>query len=125
MIDPAARSCVISAAGHLPPVLALPDGATHVPDLPAGPSFGVDPDARYGQARLKLPPGAILALYTDGLAETRTRSFDQGIAALQALLALYRREPLELIADLIVESLAVRREDDVTVLLVRIPDASR
>jgi hypothetical protein len=125
VIDPAARSCVISAAGHLPPVLALPDGTTHVPDLPAGPSFGLDPDAGYGEARLKLPPGAVLALYTDGLAETRTRPFDQGIAALQALLARHRREPLEVIADLVVESLAVRREDDVTVLLARIPDASR
>lgn len=124
VIDPAARSCVLSAAGHLPPVLALPSGATHVPDLPAGPSFGVDPGARYGQARLKLPPGAILALYTDGLAETRTRPFDQGIAALQALLARHRREPLEVIADVIVESLAVRREDDVTVLLARIPDVA-
>jgi serine phosphatase RsbU (regulator of sigma subunit) len=125
VIDPAARSCVISAAGHLPPVLALPNGATHVPDMPAGPSFGLDPDARYGEARLKLPPGAILALYTDGLAETRTRAFDQGIAALRALLARHRREPLEVIADLIVESLAVSREDDVTVLLARVPDAGR
>lgn len=125
VIDPAARSCVISAAGHLPPVLALPDGTTRVPDLPAGVSFGLDPDAAYGQARLELPPGAVLALYTDGLAETRTRPYDQGIAALQTLLARHRREPLEVIADLIVDSLAERREDDVTVLLARIPDASR
>lgn len=125
VIDPAARSCVISAAGHLPPVLALPDGTTHVPDLPAGPSFGLDLDARYGEARFKFPPGAVLALYTDGLAETRSRPFDQGIAALQAMLARHRREPLQVIADLIIESLAVRREDDVTVLLARIPDAGR
>jgi hypothetical protein len=125
VIDPAARSCVISAAGHLPPVLALPDGTTHVPDLSAGPSFGLDPDAGYGEARLRLPPGAVLALYTDGLAETRTRSFDQGIAALRALLARHRQEPLEVIADLVVESLAVSREDDVTVLLARIPDGAK
>jgi hypothetical protein len=122
VIDPDARSCVIGAAGHLPPVLALPDGTAHVPDLPAGPSFGLDPDACYGEARLELPPGAVLALYTDGLAETRTRPFDQGIAALRVLLARHRREPLEVIADLVVESLAVSREDDVTVLLARIPD---
>lgn len=125
VIDPAARSCVISAAGHLPPVLALPDGTTHVPDLPAGAAFGLDPDAAYGEAQLKLPPGAVLALYTDGLAETRTRSYDQGIAVLQALLARHRREPLQVIADLIIESLAVRREDDVTLLLARIPSAIR
>ena len=125
VVDPAARSCVISTAGHLPPVLALPDGTAQVPDLPAGPSFGLDPDADYGQARVEFPPGAVLALYTDGLAETRTRPFDQGIAALRALLARHRREPLEVIADLVVESLAVSREDDVTLLLARIPDTSR
>lgn len=121
VIDPGLRRCVISAAGHLPPVLVLPDGTTHVPGLPSGPSFGLQPDARYGEARLRLPTGAVLALYTDGLAETRTRPFDQGIAALQAVLAKHRREPLEVIADLVVESLAARREDDVTILLARIP----
>jgi serine phosphatase RsbU (regulator of sigma subunit) len=96
-----------------------------VPDLPAGPSFGLDPDATYGEARLRLRPGAILALYTDGLAETRTRPFDQGITALQGLLAQHRQEPLDVIADLVVESLAVTREDDVTILLARIPDGSQ
>lgn len=121
VIDPAARSCVISAAGHLPPVLVLPDGTTHVPDLPAGLSFGLNRDARYGEARLRLPPGAVLALYTDGLCETRTQAFDLGIVALQAVLARYRREPLDLVADLVVEALAGTREDDVTVLLARIP----
>jgi serine phosphatase RsbU (regulator of sigma subunit) len=87
--------------------------------------FGLDPDADYVEARVKFPPGAVLALYTDGLAETRTRPFDQGIAALRALLARHRREPLEVIADLVVESLAVSREDDVTLVLARIPDTSR
>ena len=41
----------------------------------------------YGQARIKLPPGAVLALYTDGLVESRTRSFDQGILAMRSILA--------------------------------------
>jgi serine phosphatase RsbU (regulator of sigma subunit) len=125
VIDPAARSCVISAAGHPPPVLTLPDGTTHVPDLPAGPSFGLDPDAVYGQARLKLPPGAILALYTDGLAETRTRPFDQGIAALQTQLTRHHHQPLQVIADRLLAALAATREDDITILLARIPDTSR
>ena len=44
-----------------------------------GPSWAI-----YGQARIKLPPGAVLALYTDGLVESRTRSFDQGILAMLA-----------------------------------------
>ena len=33
VIDPARQSCTFSAAGHLPPVLALPDGSTRTLDL--------------------------------------------------------------------------------------------
>jgi len=68
VIDPAGRSCAIAAAGHLPPVLAMPDGTTRVLDMPGGQSLGVAP-ASYGQARIRLRPGTILALYTDGLVD--------------------------------------------------------
>jgi hypothetical protein len=54
VIDSADQSCTLSAAGHLPPVLAMPDGVTRVPDLPAGQSLGLG-SAVYGQARIKLP----------------------------------------------------------------------
>ena len=66
-------------------MLALPDGTTRVPDLPGGQSLGLGSGV-YGQARIKFPPGAVIALYTDGLVETRTRSFDQGIVALRSVL---------------------------------------
>lgn len=122
VIDPASQSCTLSAAGHLPPVLAMPGGATHVPDLPAGQSLGLGP-AIYGQARIKLPPGAVIALYTDGLVETRTRSFDRGILALRAALA-DRDGQLEKTCDTLIASLAERCEDDVTVVLARIPGES-
>ncbi len=119
VIDPGSQSCTLAGAGHLPPVLALPDGTTRVADLPAGQSLGLGP-ASYGEARIKLPAGAILALYTDGLVETRTRSFGDGILALRSLLAR-ERGPLESIGDALISSLAGRYEDDVTVILARIP----
>lgn len=119
IIDPAARVCTLSAAGHLPPVLAMPGGMTRVPDLPGGQSLGLGP-ADYGQARIKLPPGAVIALYTDGLVETRTRSFDQGITALRK--ALDRRHGgLETVCETLIASLAARSEDDVTLVLARTP----
>lgn len=117
VIDPAGQSCTLSAAGHLPPVLAVPGGATRVLDLPAGQSLGLGP-AVYGQARIKFPPGAVIALYTDGLVETRTRSFDQGILALRAVLD-GRPGHLETACDTLIASLAERSEDDVTVVLAR------
>jgi hypothetical protein len=119
IIDPASHSCTLAGAGHLPPILALPDGTTRVPELPAGQSLGLG-TASYGQARIKLPPGAVLALYTDGLVESRTRSFDQGILALRSVLAREHGD-LEAICDTLIASLAGRCEDDITVILARIP----
>jgi hypothetical protein len=60
IIDPGSHTCTLAGAGHLPPILALPDGTTRVPELPPGQSLGIG-TASYGQARIKLPPGAILA----------------------------------------------------------------
>jgi serine phosphatase RsbU (regulator of sigma subunit) len=119
VIDPSGHSCTLAGAGHLPPILALPDGTTRVPELPPGQSLGLG-TAVYGEARIKLPPGAVLALYTDGLVESRTRSFDQGILALRSLLAR-EHGPLDAVCDALIMALAGRCEDDVTVLLARIP----
>jgi Stage II sporulation protein E (SpoIIE)/GAF domain len=118
VIDPAQRSCDFGTAGHLPPVLAMPGGTTRVPDLPGGQSLGVAP-ARYGEARIKLPPCTILALYTDGLVETRTRSFDQGILTLRSVLARQHRD-LDAACDELIASLGKSYEDDITVVLARI-----
>ena len=122
VIDPARRSCDFATAGHLPPVLVMPGGTTRVPDLPGGQSLGVAP-ARYGQARIKLPPGTILALYTDGLVETRTRSFDQGILTLRSVLARQHGD-LDAACDELIASLGEYYEDDITVVLARIPPSA-
>jgi hypothetical protein len=123
VIDPARQSCTFSAAGHLPPVLALPDGTTLTLDLAGGQSLGTGP-ATYGQSSTALPPGAVIALYTDGLVETRTRSFDQGINVLRTELA-GPAGPLRATCDSLIRSLAPHPEDDVTLILLRIPPASR
>ena len=119
VVDANGDSCTLAGAGHLPPILALPDGTTRVPELPAGQSLGLG-TAVYGQARIKLPPGAVLALYTDGLVESRTRSFDQGILAMRSILAR-EHGTLEATCDALITSLASRCEDDITVILARIP----
>lgn len=120
VIDPGSRSCAIATAGHLPPVLAMPGGTTRVPDLVGGQSLGVT-RASYGQAHIRLRPGTILALYTDGLVETRTRSFDQGILALRWALSGQPRD-LDATCEELVTTLGGSNEDDITVVLARIPD---
>jgi hypothetical protein len=132
IIDPGHRSCLVAGAGHLPPVLVHPDGTTAVPELPSGLPLGLGA-AIYGQISLPLPPGAALALYTDGLVDTRTRSSQQGIEALRAELA---GRPgltsacadrtgngtgsLRGCCDQLVGALAPQPEDDTTLVLARI-----
>jgi hypothetical protein len=118
IIDPASRSCVIATAGHLPPVLATDGGRTRLPSIPGGQSLGVTP-AEYRQARIGLPAGSILALYSDGLVETRTRPYDQGIRALQSCLAR-DRPSLEDTCDTLTAELRTHAEDDATVILTRV-----
>ena len=126
VIDPVGHSCTLAAAGHLPAVLALPDGTTRALDLPAGPALGLGPGingegrVKYGEVRVKLPPGTVIALYTDGLVETRTRSFEDGILAMRTELAR-SRGPLSSACEALIQMLAPRPEDDVTLILARIP----
>ena len=121
VINPADGSCTLSLAGHLPPVLALPDGRTHVPALPAGMPVGLG-TGLFGQVRIKLPPGAVLALYTDGLVDSRTMSFERGILALRAAIS-GEHGALAGTCDALIESL--HHDNDVTVMLARIPGRAR
>jgi hypothetical protein len=116
-VDPARGTCMIARAGHLPPILALPDGSTDVIDLPPGLPLGLG-EVTFHAIQTALPPGAILALYTDGLVESRKRPFDEGIVALRAALAA-AVGPLGARCGSITESLGQRGEDDTTLVLVR------
>ncbi|MHC3475488.1 SpoIIE family protein phosphatase [Streptomyces sp. 7R007] len=86
-LDPATGLARVAQAGHPPPLLRHPDGRTEVLDLPGGVVLGVDPHARYPVAELHIEPGAILALYTDGLVERPGIDIDHGITALRVALA--------------------------------------
>jgi serine phosphatase RsbU (regulator of sigma subunit)/PAS domain-containing protein len=86
-LDPATGLARAARAGHLPPLLRSPDGRTHVVDLPGGVVLGVDAQAHYPVAELRIEPGAVLALYTDGLVERPGIDIDDGISALRVALA--------------------------------------
>ena len=49
--------------------------------------LGVDPHAHYPVTELRMEPGAVLALYTDGLVERPGIDIDDGITALRVALA--------------------------------------
>lgn len=124
VIDPAASSCVVASAGHPPPVLALPGGLTRVPDLPAGLPLGLAAGSGSFEAtEISLPPGATLALFTDGLVKGRTRTLDDGLAALADTLgaALARAgNTLDSSCETVTQALRQSGEDDITLVLARI-----
>ncbi|MEU2506574.1 SpoIIE family protein phosphatase [Streptomyces sp. NPDC007863] len=66
MYDPVSGECVMSSAGHPPPVVAYPDGTMEVVDIPEGPLLGRGV-ARYSSVRRDLPEGSVLVLYNSAL----------------------------------------------------------
>jgi len=122
VINTSASSCVIAGAGHPPPVLALPGGATRVLSVPAGLPLGLSAGT-FEAAQVSLPPGATLALYTDGLAESRTRPLEDGIAALRDALGLALEQPghsLDSACETVTQALRQQGGDDMTLVLARI-----
>ncbi|WP_030195834.1 SpoIIE family protein phosphatase [Streptomyces sp. NRRL S-87] len=118
--DPVTGECVLARAGHPPPAVVLPGGAVTFLDGPAGTPLGTG-GREFRTERFALPPGSVLALYTDGLIESRERDLDQGMARLaDALQGLDR--PLDEVCDsILVRLLPTAAQDDVALLLARTP----
>ena len=122
VIDPQGRSCAIAQAGHQPPVLVHPGGETQVLDLPPGLPLGIG-EGCFEASRVGLPPGTVLALYTDGLVESRLRPLDVGMAALREELGRVLAEPTASLDDAcqaVTQMLREHSEDDMTLVLARI-----
>ncbi|MFF1674829.1 SpoIIE family protein phosphatase [Streptomyces sp. NPDC058256] len=75
--DPVSRRCALARAGHPPPVMLPPGGPAQEIDLPAGPPLGLG-GLPFESVELALPEGTVLALFTDGLIESRDRDIDAG-----------------------------------------------
>jgi hypothetical protein len=84
--DPASRHCRLTSAGHLPPALRRPGGTTEFLDIPGGMMLGAGP-SRYPATDIELPPGSVLALYTDGLIEHPGQDITTGMSHLARTLA--------------------------------------
>ncbi|MGW2719290.1 SpoIIE family protein phosphatase [Streptomyces sp. NPDC001492] len=104
-------------AGHLPPVLRHPDGSTEVPESDGGPPLGVVAQADFPMSVLRLQPGTVLALTTDGLVESAEADIDDGMERLARELSGSDPGHLDLVADALLGN--ARRSDDVALLLLR------
>ncbi|WP_046732099.1 SpoIIE family protein phosphatase [Streptomyces humi] len=104
-------------AGHLPPVLRHPDGATEITETEGGLPLGVLTQADFPMTQLSLGPGTVLALTTDGLVETPDADIDDGMARFARDLAGADPAHLGLAADALLGN--APRADDVALLLLR------
>ncbi|MFE9723965.1 SpoIIE family protein phosphatase [Streptomyces sp. NPDC005794] len=120
-LDLARHSACLATAGHPAPLLRHPDGQTEVLGLPPGLLLGIDPASRYPTAEVPLPPGAALALYTDGLVEAPGVDFDDATADLAAHFALAQDRSMDSVADTLVRYAkeATPGTDDIALLLIK------
>ncbi|MEO6088182.1 MAG: GAF domain-containing SpoIIE family protein phosphatase [Umezawaea sp.] len=84
VVDTVAQRMDLALAGHLRPVLALPGQTSRFIDAPIGPPVGhrLGVTGRRG-ASVDVPPGALVALYTDGLVERRELDLDDRLEKLR------------------------------------------
>ncbi|NJP50859.1 SpoIIE family protein phosphatase [Streptomyces sp. SBST2-5] len=134
--DSVTRRCTFANAGHLPPVLVEPGESALMLDVPPGMPLGVGGEP-FEEVEVELPEGALLALYTDGLVESRDQSIDEGLQAfVGALTDPARPSPgphtsptaradgysnLEDVCDHVLNTLDTHHgEDDIALLMARV-----
>lgn len=116
-LDPAAGELTYASAGHPPAVLHDDDGTRQL-DRAQNRLLGV----RGAPHEERVEPwraGSTLVLYTDGLVETRTTPVTEGIERLVDAVADLGDEPLDRVADGLLERLAPARFDDTALLVLR------
>lgn len=128
-VDPASGVLEVARAGHLDPVIRMPDATVLTRPTAGGLPLGIDPDADYPTTRLVLESGETMLICTDGLVETGGHDLDTGRRRLRGILEEHRGN-LEELAEALVQAvlgpsshhttgpLIDRREDDIAVLLL-------
>ncbi|MFJ7342721.1 SpoIIE family protein phosphatase [Streptomyces sp. NPDC101110] len=123
LYDPVGHHVTLSSAGHLPPILVSPDGHAGALSIRPHPGLGAEFALRepFDVYTIGVPPGSVLALYTDGLVEDPALSIDEGIDRLADIVSrVHPWDALQQTARDVVSALApAPQRDDVTLLLAR------
>ena len=111
-----------SRAGHLP-VLLVRGGHARALLEAGGPLVGFGGGGRE-TATVRLEPGDVLVYFTDGLIERRDRGLREGLEALTDAAGAVTAADAAGIGEDLLSRLADQPEDDVAVVVVRVPDAA-
>ncbi|MBW8699096.1 Phosphoserine phosphatase RsbU [Streptomyces sp. MBT84] len=116
--DPVSQQCTMARAGHPPPIIVAPNGDIVFPEIPAGVPLGLGLEP-FEAVEVELPEGSLIALYTDGLVESRDHDIDVGMNLLSRALV----QPdcsLEDLCSAVIDIIPTPTpSDDVTLLLAR------
>jgi serine phosphatase RsbU (regulator of sigma subunit)/anti-sigma regulatory factor (Ser/Thr protein kinase) len=109
-----------SNAGHPAPVLVHANGRAVQLDTATDLLLGVEPDRPRRDHTCRVPWGATVLLYTDGLVETRSASIDAGLHRLLAAVSTHHRlEPAAMLDAVLADMVGTQPGDDVAVLAAR------
>ncbi|BAJ26365.1 MULTISPECIES: fused response regulator/phosphatase [Kitasatospora] len=117
LIAPDRRSVRIANAGHLPPLLRLPDGSARYLSehgILLGLNVPQPPTTEY-----PVPPGSTLLLVTDGLIEVPGEHLQTGLDTLRDAFADAPPE-LDRAGDLLLSAFARAQTDDIALLIARL-----
>jgi sigma-B regulation protein RsbU (phosphoserine phosphatase) len=120
VMDPPYDTMTVAVAGHPLPVVAEPGRPAYFVDVEISPPVGTNLASRpRSSTTLTLAPGAVVALYTDGLVERRGESLDVGFERLRTATAV---GPPDVVAREIMHQLVggiVPRDDIALVVVAR------
>jgi serine phosphatase RsbU (regulator of sigma subunit) len=123
-LDPQTHRLVYVNAGHLPPVLVRSDGSVESLE-PVGPPLGILGDRAHPEREVRLEPGDLLAIYSDGMAELPSPSGEElGTARVVELLRQNRHLRVTSLRDVLEAAIrdfrgTAQAADDLTFVLVR------
>ncbi|MFJ4199652.1 SpoIIE family protein phosphatase [Streptomyces sviceus] len=116
--DPVSRRFTLASAGHPLPLVIAPDGTETPVHAQPGPPLGVG-GLPFEATEIEVAEGSLLALYTDGLVESRERDVNQGVTELLRVLNRSTTS-LEDLCDTVMDALLPElRTDDAALLLAR------
>jgi serine phosphatase RsbU (regulator of sigma subunit) len=120
-MDTRRRSLIYANAGHPPPIVAGPHGASFLEWADADVPLGIEPHLMPAIREAGLPASTLVVFYTDGVSESR-RDLVQGANQLCAA-AKFARDFPELPSAGTIEAmtLSARNFDDAAILTVRTP----
>ncbi|WP_414938599.1 PP2C family protein-serine/threonine phosphatase [Amycolatopsis sp. cmx-11-51] len=131
-LSPGPDGCAVTLAsgGHPPAVLLRADGSVEFVDTYGGMLVGAIPGARFVETTVRLTPGDVLLLYSDGLLEARPTngrerySEERLLEFLAALGPVGAKETVDALAVLLA-GFGDGVEDDTALFALGVPDVTR